>query len=589
METSSEHAQHDPVNATNGAEQQVKNISENNGSSTNTTGNTNPTTDISTPSISVDNNNNTSNITTDSTTTASTATTDPSNASTNNNTATTTTTTTTVTDNVASSSDVSNGSSASNVINAENNAEKVVYEGKVITKQNRLIALTLRNDSLMWNEKGFVSIILLSTVIGVTTMDKFFTVHIIARSKKNVRTKETASFKCQNVEQAKAWADAIHNVLNQGGKGPHGCRVVFVVNPFSGTKKALSMLASVRHLFDIAGMHITVIETDRAGHAREIGRDINLATVDRLVCVSGDGLFNELINGLLEREDWENAIKLPLGIVPAGSGNGIAASLGTPNAVAAALAIIKGHMRPVDILRTTQNGKAFYGFLSLTWAMISDVDIESDKLRWMGPARFSVGALKRIISLRKYKGKITFLPAPNMPEPHPECVSFANCARCKDDHVPIPAQVREDGKRVLPNYLYDVTQPPPADWRVIDDEFVVFIATNVAWISTDFLASLHAHLSDGAVDLVLVRAKPELTRAKMVSLLLQTDDGKYINSPLVEHYKVKALYLEPGHHSNISEHKSTEGCIIAVDGERVPYTPVGLEVFRGLINMLSIE
>lgn len=583
METSSEHAQHDPVNTTNGAEQQVivKNITENNDSTNTSTGITNPTSAISTPSISVDNSNNTSNITTDSTTT-STTTNDPSN----NNTATTTTTTiSTVNDNVASSSNVS----ASNVSNAENNAEKVVFEGKVITKQNRLIALTLRNESLMWNEKGFVSIILLSTVIGVTTMDKFFTVHVIARNKKNVRTKETASFKCQSVEQAKAWADAIHNVLNQGGKGPHGCRVVFVVNPFSGTKKALSMLASVRHLFDIAGMHITVIETDRAGHAREIGRDINLATVDRLVCVSGDGLFNELINGLLEREDWENAIKLPLGIIPAGSGNGIAASLGTPNAVSAALAIIKGHMRPVDILRTTQNGKSLYGFLSLTWAMISDVDIESDKLRWMGPARFSVGALKRIISLRKYKGKITFLPAPNLPEPHPECVSFANCARCKDDHVPIPAQVREDGKRVLPNYLYDVTQPPPAEWRVIDDEFVVFIATNVAWISTDFLASLHAHLSDGAVDLVLVRAKPELTRAKMVSLLLQTDDGKYINSPLVEHYKVKALYLEPGHHSNISEHKSTEGCIIAVDGERVPYTPVGLEVFRGLINMLSIE
>ena len=97
----------------------------------------------------------------------------------------------------------------------------------------------------------------------------------MARGKKGVRTKETASFKCQNVEQAKAWADAINNVLNQGtrillhtfsfplflvrfllvlsqllvlfliltktcyfkgGKGPHGCRVVFVVNPFSGIK-----------------------------------------------------------------------------------------------------------------------------------------------------------------------------------------------------------------------------------------------------------------------------------------------------------------------------------------------------------------
>lgn len=58
----------------------------------------------------------------------------------------------------------------------------------------------------------------------------------------------------------------------------------------------------------------------------------------------------------------------------------------------------------------------------------------------------------------------------------------------------IPVQVLESGKRVLPSYMFDVTQPPPPEWRVIDDEFVIFIATNVAWISTDFMASPYQHI-----------------------------------------------------------------------------------------------
>ena len=40
------------------------------------------------------------------------------------------------------------------------------------------------------------------------------------------------------------------------------------------------------------------------------------------VCLSG-----QVLNGLLEREDWEEAIQTPLGILPGGSGNALAASV----------------------------------------------------------------------------------------------------------------------------------------------------------------------------------------------------------------------------------------------------------------------
>ena len=46
-----------------------------------------------------------------------------------------------------------------------------------------------------------------------------------------------------------------------------------------------------------------------------------------LVIVSGDGLCYEVLNGLMSREDREEALKIPLGIVPGGSGNALAAGI----------------------------------------------------------------------------------------------------------------------------------------------------------------------------------------------------------------------------------------------------------------------
>jgi len=44
----------------------------------------------------------------------------------------------------------------------------------------------------------------------------------------------------------------------------------------------------------------------------------------------------------------------------------------------------------------TCTGKRLYSFLSVAWGIIADVDIESEKFRSLGNARFAVGAAIRI-------------------------------------------------------------------------------------------------------------------------------------------------------------------------------------------------
>lgn len=49
-----------------------------------------------------------------------------------------------------------------------------------------------------------------------------------------------------------------------------------------------------------------------------------------------------------------------------------------------------------------------YSFLSTTWAVISDCDINSETLRWVGPARFTLWGVYRTICMKRYIGDIHY-------------------------------------------------------------------------------------------------------------------------------------------------------------------------------------
>ena len=69
---------------------------------------------------------------------------------------------------------------------------------------------------------------------------------------------------------------------------------------------------------------------------------IQIGAFDGIVCVSGDGLVHEVFNGLMSRKDWDQAIKIPLGTIPAGSGNALATDMGTLDPISAAFGIARG-------------------------------------------------------------------------------------------------------------------------------------------------------------------------------------------------------------------------------------------------------
>lgn len=144
-------------------------------------------------------------------------------------------------------------------------------------------------------------------------------------------------------------------------------------------------------------------ETEYAGHARRIAHTIDFGTLDGIVCVSGDGLLYEVMNGLFSRSDWEVASQMPVGAIPAGSGNGLASALQSPTPIEAALAVARGYTTRLDLFSLLQGGERHFCFLSFTYGLIANIDVGTDNLRGcLGTARFDYGGLREVVKASRY-------------------------------------------------------------------------------------------------------------------------------------------------------------------------------------------
>ncbi len=110
---------------------------------------------------------------------------------------------------------------------------------------------------------------------------------------------------------------------------------IFIVNPISGTKDKENILRLISDFFEEGTYEI--VYTERAGHAEELARKASEKGAFCVIAVGGDGTVNEVARGLVHTET-------ALGIVPCGSGNGLARHLGIS-------------MKPAEALETLKNAE----------------------------------------------------------------------------------------------------------------------------------------------------------------------------------------------------------------------------------------
>ena len=121
-------------------------------------------------------------------------------------------------------------------------------------------------------------------------------------------------------------------------------KMLFIMNPYSGKRKANKCLVEILELFNQAGFLVTVQMTAGHADATRIARELSPG-MDIVVCCGGDGTFNETVAGL-----QMTGLDIPVGYIPAGSTNDFAASLKlSSNILQAARDILEGEPVPYDV------------------------------------------------------------------------------------------------------------------------------------------------------------------------------------------------------------------------------------------------
>ena len=101
-----------------------------------------------------------------------------------------------------------------------------------------------------------------------------------------------------------------------------------VVNPFSGVRKGRKrFLDIVQPIMEECRIKYDVIHTERSLQGIEIGQNVPTNKYDAIIVMSGDGLINEILNGLINRPDKEEASEIPLGVIANGTSNCLAAEV----------------------------------------------------------------------------------------------------------------------------------------------------------------------------------------------------------------------------------------------------------------------
>uniref|UniRef100_A0A1B6MNW0 sphingosine kinase n=1 Tax=Graphocephala atropunctata TaxID=36148 RepID=A0A1B6MNW0_9HEMI len=456
-----------------------------------------------------------------------------------------------------------------------------------------------------------------------------------------------------NMREAQKWKSSIkhliqsrtHPQLSPGKMIPSDSiienKVLIILNPKSGPGKARDMFQTrVVPVLTEADVNYDLHVTRYANDARILVRSLDIYQYGGgLVAMGGDGILFEVINGLMERTDWETAFqRVKLGVIPCGSGNGLAKAIShqynEPHdynpILVSALNVVRGFTTPMDMVRVQTNTQSMFAFLSVGWGFLSDVDIESEKLRAIGSQRFTVYSMARLIGLRTYTARLSYLrvpedelsrlhttphicmdhPSSQLQDPPPSNLphslslgdsinleteasedseglrrdSFYSVASRRSTYLSVSGSsylsLADDEDREVsmygpPSSLPHLSQPVPQNWTVFQGEFVMVHAVFKSHIATDCIMAPDSKLDDGIIWLFVIKAG--ITRAHLLQFLLGLSSGSHVNVAQTEMIPVRAFRLEP----------QCPGSYITVDGERIPDGPFQAEVVSCAPNIMA--
>lgn len=211
-------------------------------------------------------------------------------------------------------------------------------------------------------------------------------------------------------------------------------KIILILNPVAGgIKNKEKVSKNIIDYFTAKGQEIILKQTTRRGEATKFAQQAVGENVDYVIAVGGDGTINEVASGLVNTD-------VAMGILPFGSGNGLARSLNIPRKIEqAGQLILKGNICSIDVGRA--NDRYFFVLAGVGFDAV--VGKRFDEFPRRGPIPYFYLGVKEFFIYKPEWLKISFNS--KTLELNPFVIAVANCQQYGNGAIIAPEAKLNDG------------------------------------------------------------------------------------------------------------------------------------------------
>ena len=262
-------------------------------------------------------------------------------------------------------------------------------------------------------------------------------------------------------------------------------KLLFIFNPNAAHGRSVNKLADINTRLDSLGIQGSFMPTTHPGHAVELVANTPLSGFDGLIAAGGDGTVFEVLNGLYKHPKAE---RIPLGLLPIGTGNAFARDLGLqPSAWREAIDLLhRGQTREVDVGHVKSADKSYY-FLNIVGMGFSvDAGVAAQKFKFLGKAAYTLATLWKVLTLKSY-----------------------------------PLEFEADGKTINSNNVF-------------------ITISNTRFTGTHFLMAPDAIIDDGLLDVTILEGLP---RRRLLKLFPTIFSGSHVGYQEISTYQSAVINI----------------------------------------------
>ncbi len=294
-------------------------------------------------------------------------------------------------------------------------------------------------------------------------------------------------------------------------------KLLVVYNPRAAHGRAAGLQVAIEACFATAAVPVEMRVTQYKRHGQEIVAAADFSRYAGVVAAGGDGTLFEVVNGWFLNE---SAARIPIGILPVGTGNSFAKDLGLESGQwRPAIDLIAGGRKTrVDVARCRFGEETFHFLNVMGLGFVTDVQQISNRIKALGNLAYVLGVLVQILFLKSYAIRLVI-----------------------------------DGRR-------------------IDRNITLLEVANTRYTARTFLIAPMAQFDDGFLDVILSRS---MSRMRLFSLFRKVFSGSHTGAREVETYKVKRLKIDSAAPLKLGP----DGEIVGRTPAEIECLPGAIEVF----------